>query len=216
MPQFFYFIPGKNHLTLADIHAAGLAYAIPAPPFTQRQCTGPDAQPGAVFTLGDNPAVAYHPQTQTWTKSVIGNFHVGYETDAPPSPEDLARPDMIDHYSAILGDGKRWQLPTAVFHDGTSPLPKVRELQPDGSIHRRPAKQYEQLFLDGDKISSVFRNSEDLTDREEWDICIRALATNYRLSHDEANLLGALEDRATPAILAALIARDEWPDTEEK
>ena len=119
---------------------------------------------------------------------------------------------MLGVYQAPLGDGNRWRLPTALLADGSSPLPKVRRLKPDGSIERVVLEHYQALYLDADRIRAVITQKEDLDEREAWDIAVRALATNYYLGEEEISALGLLTDDAMQIIAWALVDRPGWPD----
>jgi len=215
MAPFLYFVPQSSPVKFDDLAALGIAYAFDGPQITQVTCrAGPGDTGGRVLAAGDQPLIGFHPDRQTWRQIPDSPAWLGYDPNALPGPDDLKRPAQTCIYSALLGDGKSWLVPTGVFEDGESPLPKVREIQDDGSIKRRPATRFEPIYLAADKIRSHIKNQEDISDREEWDICVAALQLNYRVSDLEITALQLLDDQSVINIIYALVDRGNWADME--
>jgi len=215
MAGFLYFASSRQSVTPNLLLALGLGDAFPdGSTVTQRQCSkGPDGHSGVVVAWGaPKVEVGYFPEKQTWAKCLRSECWLGFETADPPRPEELARERTVGFYTAPLGDGRRWIVPTGVFEDGASPLPKVRRLSADGSIERRVAKEYESLYLAADAVRSAIRDREDLDDRREWEIAVEALRVNYRVGADEVSALGLLTDAAVVAMFQALVDRGNWAD----
>jgi len=215
MNEFLYFLPKQNPHR-GDLFDAGLGHAFGDQPFTQRQCTGPEQQPGTVCTPGEPTAeIGYFPNRQTWQPMQNKAAWLGFETAAPPGPDDLLRTQATATYDAIeLGDGHRWLVPTAILANGESPLPKVRKLDENGAIIRRVQSSYERLYLWADELREAVQNGTPLTEERETEICIEALRMNYRLGLDEACALELLTDQAVTLIAYILIDRARWADAE--
>lgn len=215
MPGFLYFVP-RAGISLDDLRATGLGYAFDGSPISRRQVDrGPNDSPGVIIARESAcpPAqVAYTPKTQTWRKAIQGEFWIGHQKDHLPGPADLARPEQIALYQHIMGDGNPWALPTAITASGDSPLPKVRRMKDDGSIERVVQERYRQLYLDADAVRSLFITGEVLNEREYWNICVRALQTNYYVGSAEITILDLLTDIAVMRILTVLVDRQNWPD----
>lgn len=114
MSQFLYYLPGytKQELSPDVVTKAGLSYAFPAG--TPHVCnpmpgTGPDGGVGAILT--DSEHYRYNIDTQTWADA--GGFWVGFQTDAPPGPDDLIRKRPLDGQLLELADEREWLIPVA-------------------------------------------------------------------------------------------------------
>lgn len=81
---------------------------------------GPDKQPGIVLTphptnaAGSIPRMpAYDPDSQTWWRIGKGENEpwIGFQTDSPPTAEDLQRRDAVGGYRRADEHGRSWVIP---------------------------------------------------------------------------------------------------------
>lgn len=187
-----------------------------------RANSGPGGSPGAVVFLSfptspreGRPLVGYYPKKQTWHSAGSPGVFVGYETDNPPNPEDLARPEMIDGHFVRLADGKDWLVPTARIFPQGSRLPKALILGPGGELISESLPRYASISRQADRVWAEFERSIDgndpaesekpLTVQDQFDIAIEALSINYRLSKWEASALRLLTTDNVVKIIQALI-----------
>jgi len=217
--QFLYYLPGKPmNLTHGDLLAAGLRYAFPEDAYTRTEVKeGPAQGRGALVADKRVKRLGYYPAEQTWLRGrPAAEFWVGWQTDDPPAPEDLARETAIGTAIAPLGDGRKWLIPRAqLFPEGTE-LPEIRHMAEDGSIVRRVAPQHEQLLLMADAVATALRDETKIPPDQEWKICVEALRVNYRVSNTEIDALGLLSDEAVTLIFWVLCDRVSWPDAQKQ
>lgn len=79
---------------------------------------GPDGRGGLVLTpRGPSGAyeasLQYRPPAQGWLPAVAGNVWIGWETVAPPEPQDLARKTRYAGYDVRDESGGLWHIPVA-------------------------------------------------------------------------------------------------------
>lgn len=233
MPGFLYFVPNQTFLRREDLVALGLAYAFESPAVSNRGVSGGPAGQDGVLVAGaglDGSQVLYVKDRQTWRQIPQSTVWVGYETAAPPSPDDLARADQLDGYWLELADGQRWLVPIARGYRESADegelklywslrLPQRLELAADGrwtdgGILPRYAALWDfaQSWL---ALRCGTAGEEDvrrLDAQGRIDAAVLALQANYQLSRVEAALLGLLTDQHCVAILDRLI---DWPKVEQ-
>jgi hypothetical protein len=202
--------------------AAGpLAYAFDGrPPCVHGiHSSGPGGHLGPIIAHPDASPVGYYPDRQKWEPFPDDSgIWLGWFTDKPmPGPDDLKRVQVVGKYAARLGDGRDWSVPLAMTPDkdgkrsDTPFLPKTRRLRRDGTIEKRPSREYEALYLMADELWDAFQNQIELSDAREWAICAEALRLNYRISHAEISALGLLTDSGIRRIAFGVVDMYEWP-----
>lgn len=99
---------------LADLERSGRDFAL-----STVDRGGPGGHPGLVLTVrtvrgdDDNVSQQYRPLQQSWLEAADGSCFIGWEKDAPPQPEDLARRRQVPGYQIADEAGGQWQVPIA-------------------------------------------------------------------------------------------------------
>lgn len=238
MRTFFYFIPDRRTLTPAEAAQLGLAYA-----FDDGQsidCTpvdhALDGQSGVVCAQQDTYSpgqCGYHKKSQTWRRvpprcadaggaQADPGIWVGYYTDAPPGPLDLARDKLLAGEAVSLQDGQPWIVPLARSYSErgegdqseltwTVQLPQRLDLAADGKwttsgVIGRYAALWE-LAEGWLRVRDATASEADFSRFDfqgQIDGAVLALSANYRLSRVEAALLGLFSDELTKRVLDTL------------
>lgn len=226
MNRFLYFISTSNALNLEGQARTALPHLFDdgAPVLIRQTFDGPGGAPGVLVALGEQPP-EYKAAAQEWRE--FAGAWIGWERGAMPGPEDLERAHIIPGYLVRLGDGQQWQCPIALYAPGRgwSALPKVYTYDKDGQPVETIQRRYESLFKMAGQIVDTVRDSDgasvdvDLGMKSEMDLCVEALAVNYRLSWREASALELLTTEAIHAISCAIIDLPAYKDlinTEKK
>jgi hypothetical protein len=233
MSGFLYFRSGDTRpLTKEGIAKLGLSYAFTGS-IENRQTTGnsPSGKAGSVLAEDarhQGKTIGYYPDKQTWRKlpNVEGRpeLWVGYWNDAKPGPEDLERKPMLPgEVSMMLGDGKRWVIPTLTEFDdamkGECQLPAPLEYDDEGNLFTtKPTGIYGQLW---DAVHPValgvcFGSSEaDAEIKEPSDAEVRKAAftllrANYVVDMPELVALGCLRNDTTFRTIVMASCRGKW------
>jgi hypothetical protein len=241
MGGFLYYLPGRSAgIGLAEVQAAGLAYAIDGPISTVGVRGGPDGGDGVLVAL--TAAVApeqlrYQADAQTWRKAPNGDLYVGMHLDQSliPNPQSLARPRQLAGHEVVLADGRPWLVPMARgwteevgdlrwYHA----LPQRSVLGEDGrwrpgdvlprfaalwilAMRFEEARRQALFGIEGAADGKPVQVAFDFDGLHE--AAVRALLENYRVGPAEVDLLGLLTGDIAREILEALIdlpTRVEW------
>ena len=222
MSGFQYWFPNLTRKpTSEEIGLQGLSYAL-------THCTargsdsGPDGQKGVTVCEGgnDDGKLGYWPGKQVWRQILQQETWVGYYTDSPPTPEELAREQQISGQWIEAADGSRWLAPIAKrWHEMNGDalwshnLPQRLVLndeglwQPGGPIPRYArlwdlATQYERIVFEAASGQTVTFDEDQLA--------ILSLQTNYRVGAIEVDLLGIYDMDVRHSILEALLDLDTF------
>lgn len=155
-----YFIPEHTTPTinLAELVAAGLGYAFdPDTPRLARPVvgSGPDGNnPGVIVSASaELNGVGYYPQRQTWRTVPGTKVWVGHNTDALPTPAELARRNLLAGHPVRLGDGQLWQVPVTRGYEERAgqlhpcgKLPWRTRVDESGQWRSELAEQYRALW----------------------------------------------------------------------
>lgn len=226
MSGFFYYLPGSQSPKLADAINAGLGYAFPS--FAARGCmSGPDGDIGAVCGV-TSEQLGYFANRQTWRRIPGSSAWVGYYTDAPPTPEDLARTEQIDGHKVKLCDGRYWLCPIARGPEGVV-LPRYADLDDEGHwTAGRVQPQHEAFLRIAEEFWCVFAGGEANDDGIVFNFdglnesAVGCLAVNYRLGPIEAAILqlfdlpGKLVDARAMKVLEAAVDWPKWQSLVKK
>jgi len=179
----------------------------------------PSVEPGRKKTLVDKPPVA-PGEPAPW---------VGFYTECPPTPDDLARERMLEGHRVTLGDENDWLIPIArgckndqselVFYQ---PLPTGVGVDDQGNwIADGVLPKYAVLWQIASLYWTAFRAGsdgdwEELGDElllqfdlaEAADKALTVLAANYHIAKIEVALLGLFNDEAISGVFRALV---DWP-----
>ena len=228
MGGFLYWVPAETTGAAAVVAGAGLAYVFGPAAAPACGCrAGPDGQAGVVLAdRAYDGRVGYYPGDQTWAEA--GGRWLGWPADAPPGPEDLARPDPVPGHVVTLGDGRAWTVPLVrVFPRGTR-LPQKLVLGPDGAwmgevppeylgLCQAVGEAWDAFFAadagpdeaDGALAADPERLGRRLHGRavslpDAADLAVRGLALNYRISAAECSVLGLFDSRTLGRAIGAL------------
>jgi len=180
--------------------------------------TGPGGHAGMILSVlpvsGEAPLRAgYYPEFQTWTE-IAGDvpYWVGLDKEHPPMPEDLARKKIFAGYKVELA-GRTWEIPVIRDPLGSSGLPMSWRRDPDGGTSQAIRPDWAVLFERFGRALWLFNDPDGpypirLDRGEALDLCIEALAVNYRVGIAEQNLLGLIDSENWFSVLACAV---DWP-----
>lgn len=232
MAGFLYFKPNITQtVTPQLVKDWGLGYAFTSSP-TGGVCQQhtPNGQNGVVFAdtkrLGDWQPIM-DLENQEWEKSQDNDWYVGYWKAAPPTPEDLARPDQLPGYRVEIG-GREWVIPlTARFDDScqamTTALPCSLKYSGKGSWKKGSVlKIHEQLWAIGQPFRDDFiaryvhdQPAKNFSDDEICEALFAHLHANYVVGRDELSIMDVISGNDLGVGAAIMVANDlptimEW------
>lgn len=221
--DFLYFEPNVNLSQVPD----DLKYAFDRRPcFHQVTGNGPGNSSGTLLCGGayhvQSHRIGYYPDRQTWTKVPGVKRWIGYYTDEPPTPDDLARSEQLRSHLVVLS-GQQWKVPIARAFERTDDggrfvisLPRVFDLSDDGEwVSGQIVDEFQPLWQAAsrwwdfmaagipDNPTVATHIEAELTDFV--DDCVTALAVNYRLSKVECHVLKLFRDDTFTDVLAAIV-----------
>lgn len=195
--------------------------------------TGPGGNGGVLIGV-DRPGrpVKFLPDRQKW-QPIVGRdgWWIGFDRDAPPTPDTLARRRMLDGHPIELCDGHAYIAPFArkateldgrLSVDVALPLISTRDadghwlpgrVHPDFESFWALAATFEQRYWlaheeglkahieRGGSIDEPFMVTVEFDAIHNW--ACDVLAVNYRIGADEADLLGLLSNDAAFAVMKA-------------
>ena len=231
MSSFLYFVPGATSPKQAEaaLKAAGAAHATEGDAQYNQFAGGPPlGPPGYIVGRGTNYLLK--ADEQEWQKAPVlvdpydgAGYWIGWQKDAPPGPEDLARPKQLPGHFVEFGDVKKWLVPVARrYYEGPAgmtwrpTLPSPKRLKADGSGWEEGAirEEYRRLWEHAERIIAIFvaaaaaekegkKSDVAFTYSEEADALVEALALNYCVGAVEISALGLLSsDCIIPALNA--------------
>jgi hypothetical protein len=223
MPGFLYYFPDKNLVSQKELPALGFGYLGEASAFSSTGVQrGPGGGSGCICSLDNVPGDKCHVDlpNQTWRK--FGSHWVGFWRDQQPTPEELARQEMISGHPVRLADGDRWIAPVArslrIRESGDElslawarELPQRLDLAEDGKtwVNSGILPRYQPLWDIAEKWAEVRwgggGRDSDLAGQAAVDAAVLCLQTNYRIGRAEVALLGCLTDELVNRILDLLI-----------
>lgn len=215
MAGFLYFRSGEQTSpTLDTLTKWGLGYAFEAGPDC-RVVMGatPSGAAGSIFAdpARQSRSVKLDMAGQTWRKlpSVVGrpDLYLGYWSDSPPQPRDLARPAMLRGVPMTLGDGNEWQIPIVRRWDGQayeSVLPAYVDFDENGlPIRGNPVAKYARLWEVTTPVADAHLGGDvELTDKQVIDGAVALLQANYVVDLPELATLQVLVDDDQLALIS--------------
>lgn len=200
MTKFLYYIAGGA--SKADLKNLGLAHLIDASLAVTSVTGFEDGSAGTL--LSEDATSGYNPTTQTWQNR--GKYWLGFHTDNPPLPHDLARADMIDGHKVKLE--KDWEVTVPLarrFPMGTA-LPVALLIGVDGELITKPLPRFAALSAGADKIFDTLAMAEgSIQYTELFAIIAQALAVNYCVSVAELSVLEVITTSNIVTLAEALI-----------
>ena len=239
-------MPKRTQVNCEWLRSIGLGFAFDEKQaIDKREIVSPvpqfDDQVGMVITTDSKSQLGFYPERQTWHRlTSIGHESVfyGWDNDAPPTPKDLARQEMIDGEFVQLDDGNKWLIPIAreyVVHDG-EPLARCAlpcklslvngELLKSG----RPLQKYQDLWQIAENwamhistsstVSAEHVTQAALCITANYKICteqlfeIEAINSTLRKAFDVLNVLTDL--RSLGMIVESLSGAKQVDDNDEE
>lgn len=169
----------------------------------------------------------YKPESQSWHD--CGSFWLGVDTEKPPSPDDLRRPQLISGYDRVLGDGRAWTCPIL-----RQPLHMPGDglcswgVDKSGEFARHVLDEFAWAWDLSAEIWDACMVAGKLNFGDAWQMAVNTLSVNYRIGPHEATALKLLTDNNFVTVLHAAIDSDlvqelvnqsmgdEGPPTEKK
>lgn len=157
--------------------------------------------------------IGYVPERQRWVplRNAEGP-QVGYWSESPCVPTDLARRSLFDGYQQRLADGNDWVIPRATALPASFRLvdgawSKVRKPQFDEFWARSEVwyRRFMTCDLDAEVIFRTEGISEEQFHQELADFCCFALRQNYRLLPEIASELDLLDSNSALSIVWSVI-----------
>lgn len=215
MANFIYAIENVKIVSSLQLDEAGLTGIFDKVEISQRYSTiGPGGKE-CVLLMGagkDTKLLYFRPKEQNWQKSMNGKYWLGFYTDDRPTERDLRRKRQLAGHEIELADGDRWLIPTARMLSGGSTLPQSLILGKNGEVLTEELSEYAQF---SSKVGQLWEDFQcenkwkegelKLTVTERMRLAIEALAWNYHIGVDEANLLKLITTQNISEILAAII-----------
>lgn len=232
MGGFLYYRAGAGEPTLALAREWGLGYAFVADPVTRMHAAGPrNCGQGWVFCDGKRlpDRCSIDEDRQFWRR--IPGLHqdiwLGYWLDAPPQPEELARPELLAGWTLRAADGRYWKIPLVrMFNVETagpdSALPSFMTLDDRGYLTRGRMKEAYRWLWDLTEASwQAMIKGEPLSQQECVAVAAGVFQANYAVGATELAVMDVYdEDIVTPSGVVALAVdyktfRD-WSESQKK
>lgn len=224
MAGFLYFVPNCQcpGRPVEALKSAGLGYVVEDGDSWEARPVqnGPAGNtPGVV--IGRSPdKVGYYPDQQSWRAIPKTEAMLGWQTNALPTPEELARPTLLIGQDIKLGDGRHWRAPI-VFEApqiGENDkfrlmLPRRLDLNADGeyvrtgvAAGREAAYAAAEWWLNDVMLRERAAGELPLFDvGEALAAAETLLATNYRIGRVEIVTLGLLDEEYMQRVLEVAI-----------
>ena len=190
------------------------------------------------------PRLCYAPDFQTWHRAEAvgcrpeagggkfeaGDFssslqppasslYIGTDNEHPITPADLRRKKAFTGYEVELA-GRQWTVPVIRDPEGGTGLPRDFVYADGGKVQQRIKAAYFDLWEKFARAVWLLFDPEgpwplaiDLA--EGTDLCLEALALNYRVGRIEQNLLGLIDSETWITILAAATDYPTFRDAAE-
>ncbi|GMW02650.1 MAG: hypothetical protein AMXMBFR84_37860 [Candidatus Hydrogenedentota bacterium] len=209
-----YYFPGQKEFNKdkqSEIYGPlGLADVLEGTSPNCRICySGPDGNQGVVVAPTvpgrESATVLYKADAQTWQE--CAGFWIGYWNEHKPKAADLARKQQMDGYWCTDAQGDRWIAPCIRVIDGSTKLPEIITLSPDGAPVREIAPGYRAVHDRAMENMAALMSEEAITrDELEWlPDAADAIALNYHVGKWELSLLRVLDTRFIREVVEATI-----------
>jgi len=235
MAGFLYFVPKvrPDQIDADRLAAAAVSHALTHDRCIKAECRqGPGDQPGVILAhaTAEQAKVGYYPQRQQWRLIPGSEAWLGWEPEALPAPEELARERMLDGRWLEMADGRPWVVPLAreaADADGGltrgQALPQRLDIDEGGEFI---AGGVLPEYADLDRIARQVCEEIDEAEGDGRDPVLFAhhasatavLAHNYRIGRLEAVVLGIFtaDERYAGRVLLWLIDMPGYWQLEKK
>lgn len=213
MPSPLYFFPalrladlvtqtGFSRAALERYDLAGTLGDVRLGDLSRQELTtaaGPGGKSGAMIAVnaaGQPPArFGYHAAFQSWTCVLTDpELWVGVDREYPPTPVDLARPNLLDGHPVTLADGNSYVVPIVRSPDRSrQSLPKEMFYDAAGQFQTEVHRDYAALWeISGEVWDFLMPDPEDaehgmkeMAYSKILDYCLAILGANYRYNRAE-------------------------------
>jgi len=215
-----FFFPNAKGSAKSEASAAGLDALLSYIGGSVGCLSGPSGEPGVIVAQaphagsdGKAADCGYYPEKQTWSSAANGAYWIGFETQAPPRPQDLLRTNALAGHFVELEDGNQWLVPIArsPIHKPTVPRPMVRDAQGNWVESDKPVPRYADFCNRVDKCWQAFSEAtegQDVIFVDGVETAIAALEANYFLNDEVVSALGLL---SSANYIAVIMAAFDWP-----
>jgi len=217
MAGLVYYAPGLRTMNRQKMVELGLAHVLAdGGPTYCGMNPGPDGGEGVAFAVGpvdqEDPGLEICNRAN-WQELPGSEVWVGFDPEALPKPEELARDRQIQGHQVRLADGQQWNVPVARSISGESYLPQRLRWNGENWFPGGVTEKYEQLFEQACRLWDVLVNAseETVTLTDECGVVAMALAVNYRVGPGEISVLGLLDTQSEVRAVKALV---DWPALE--
>lgn len=191
---------------------------------------GPHKRRGIFATWGWGSNFKFHATNQVW-KVLAANLdagrtadqaYIGWEIDAPPTPNDLAHRDQFAGSSTRLRDGfnwlipEAWKLPPHFDKDSESgewiqkPAPEYAEFcKRAESFAYELAEMCESLEQAKQRMPGI-KHHREMSIADTFDFASAALGINYRVTSEVVAALGLIQRPEAVRIVTLAIGFDEF------
>lgn len=219
---FFYWLPFDRQPTssAAIIEAMkrnGLAYALDDRPTHRTVDSGPDGRRGVVVRNGENKdgRLGYFTDVQTWRRVPSIDAWCGMFKDDRPTPDDLARKEMVAGDWVRFDDDSSWLVPKArkwFELDGQlrwiNNLPQCLTLNDEGQWVQGGIKAKFKRLWD---LAVAYEETADadgkylFTVEQLNEMAVATLQVNYRIGSTELDMLGVYDESIRGRIIDVLL-----------
>lgn len=197
--MFLYFIPTPKHQLAREDLPEPLQWIwhdVDGAPWANNplRSPGPGNQQGTIVSLGKD--ARYLPDRQQWQRSFCGQYHVGWNSSSPPTPEQLLRSRPLDGTPYRLGDGNDWLIP--ILHGPCITIPRAYGFGPNGERVLQAIPQYAQLLAKSEEwVNVIHGQSESHPSFDDWfDFAAQLVGVNYRVGPEECAALNLIQVQA--------------------
>lgn len=186
--------------------------------FSEVTKIGPDGKTHglilAALTFDNQPPdrMGFYPDGQEWKPShavADGKLWIGLDKVRPTRPNDLRRKTLCSGYDVKLEDGYPWQIPIIRRVDGQTELPQVFSENGDGQWRFKTREKYMAAWKNTEISSGFFFFDQSHEMNLLLDICIEALAINYRIDKALTQRLEILGSGCWESLLSATVDFDK-------
>ncbi|MBW3538766.1 MAG: hypothetical protein KY476_00700 [Planctomycetes bacterium] len=153
--------------------------------------------------------LGYYAKEQTWLPGPDDaegrpRWYLGFNPAEPPKPADLARVKVIKGYRVEL-NGQTWEVPLLRAPSGDSNLPQTLGWDRSGSLTTVVREQYREAWERSAITYDALLGGGSLDYATALDLCLEALALNYRLGRLEVTTLELLDTQNFIEVLGSTI-----------
>jgi hypothetical protein len=222
--MFLYYLPGQSKpLTLVELRAHVVFRSLwwdllKTDDLCQSRivqhcvrANGPDGMSGLLLIASphggvtDDFRIGFYPESQIWIEA--DGYWIGYPKGSLPCPEQLEREYRIDGEDHVLGDERAWHCPI-VRRKGTVDLPSSWGVDPKTKAFRMTVlAEYQDAWELVGHAWDYIAGRETMRLSRLLEICVQALAINYRVGAVEVSLLQLINQTNYELIFGAIVDR---------